>query len=155
MTEEAEKPATDAAGTADAGPAWMNDDAKPAAGGPSWMDDAPQSARSPSPKRMGARGKGGSWQTFVFFGGIILAVAAAGTVGILVWGPEKEPKRSQHLASDPPPPTVLPSLPADSADTPAVADSAPPAAVESATPPAAAEPGPKPKGHGRNPHKRH
>lgn len=81
--------------------------------------------------------------SFVFFGLIIIAVTAAGVVGITIWGPEKEIKNRSHLASDPPTATELPSLPPDPSASAAPVESAAPA-VEPAPTETAPEP-PKPK----------
>ena len=93
--------------------------------------------------------------SFVFFGLIIVAVTAAGIVGVTIWGPEKEIKNRSHLASDPPAATELPSLPADPSASAAPADSAAPAEAtpaESAAAPAEGAPKPKRRG-GKKPPK--
>jgi hypothetical protein len=94
--------------TPDAGPAWMN-----------------EPARSPVHHRTGAHKRpGGGLTTALFFGIIVATVAAAGAAGIAIWGPDKSPTNRTRLATSPPAPTELPSLPED--PPPAVV--APPAA---------------------------
>lgn len=97
---------------------------------PSWMDAAP-----PQPQiRTGVqRDQNSGLYTIGFFALIVFAVAAAGVIGIVVWGPEKHSTNRSHLASEPPaasvtapleeaPPPVA-AAPVDSA--PAIASSVP------------------------------
>jgi hypothetical protein len=77
--------------------------------GPAWMNEP---ARSPVHHRTGAHKRPGSGlATALFFGIIIAAVALAGAAGIAIWGPDKAPTNRTRLATSPPPPTELPSLP--------------------------------------------
>jgi hypothetical protein len=79
---------------------------------PAWMMDAP--VVSQVTVRTGAapmRGNGAG--TVLFFGLIILVVGAAGAAGVFFWGPEKTITNRTHLATDPPAPQPLPSLPAE------------------------------------------
>jgi hypothetical protein len=99
---------------------------------PAWMET---STVSPHSTRTGASPmKGSGLGTLAFFALIGVAVAVAGIAGVVLWGPEKTIANRSHLASDPPPPQVLPGLPA-SAD-------APPAPAESASTTASAAPEP-------------
>lgn len=81
--------------------------------------------------------KNSGLQTIAFFGLITMVVGAAGFLGIAMWGPEKPIKNRTHLATEPPAPTPLPSLPADtpSVAPPVAGDTAP---AESSAPAAAA-----------------
>jgi len=109
--------------------------------------DAPVS--QPGTARTGvAAQKATGIPSFVFFGLIIVAVTAAGIVGITIWGPEKEIKNRSHLASDPPTPTELPSLPPDPSASVAPPESAAPAAEPAPTENAPEPPKPK-RGRGR------
>lgn len=99
---------------------------------PLWMD-VPQQP----PQRTGVvRSPYSTLSTIGFFLLITFAVAGAGLIGMALWGPDKTIKNRTALATDPPTPPELPSLPA-SADAPAspppVADSAS-AASSSSTP---------------------
>jgi hypothetical protein len=83
--------------------------------------------------------------TAVFFGLIIFAVAAAGIIGVVYWGPEKTIKNRTQFATNPPAPMELPSLPPTAADPPsaassssATAEGAPAASAEEAAAPASA-----------------
>ena len=96
---------------------------------PDWMMDAPQAA--PQVRTGAAPNRGVGMNTLLFFGLIVFVVAAAGFVGIAVWGPEKPIRNRTQLATNPPPPTTLPSL----------ADSASASPVENATPPPGAAEG--------------
>lgn len=89
---------------------------------PVWMEvsgSPPALRRGASPTRTSGT------SAIVFFGLITLAVGAAGFAGVALWGPEKPIKNRTQLASNPPPPITLPSLPA----------TASPAATEAATAP--------------------
>ena len=97
---------------------------------PLWMD-VPQTQQEPQVRRGATPAPRSGLGTLAFFGLIILAVGAAGAIGVAVWGPEKTTKGGSHLASNPPPPTTMPSLPEEA---PPVVESAAPAAVESAAP---------------------
>jgi hypothetical protein len=97
---------------------------------PGWMDvpaGPPQGRTGATP----TRGFGG--QTILFFALITVVVGAAGFLGIAVWGPDKEIKNRTQLATNPPPPTAMPSLaePAEPAEPPP----APSAVAASDTPP--------------------
>jgi hypothetical protein len=106
-----------ATATPDTGPAWMN-----------------EPVRSPVHHRTGAHKRPGSaLATALFFGAIVATVAAAGAVGMAIWGPDKAPTNRTRLASSPPAPTELPSLPED--PKPAAAES-PAADAPAETPPA-------------------
>lgn len=109
------------------------------------MEDAPVSQAGFT--RTGVASKKASGiPSIVFFGLIIVAVAVAGIVGISIWGPEKEVKSRSHLATDPPAPTELPSLPPDPSATPEPPAAAAP--VEAAPVESAAPEAPKPKRKG-------
>lgn len=100
---------------------------------PSWMDGtlAPSRVRTgvtPNP-RSGLHGA-------LFLFGLVALVGLAGLVGVSLWGPEKQVTSRNHFASDPPPATSLPSLPAE--------PSADPAASAPAAEPAPSEPSPEP-----------
>jgi len=112
--------------------------------GPAWMNEP---VRAPTLNRTGAHKRPGSGlSTALFFGAIVAVVAAAGGIGIALWGPDKAPTNRTRLATDPPAPTTLPSLPEERA--PAVADPPAEPAAPSEAPPvkkAAAKPKPKAK----------
>lgn len=111
---------------------------------PHWMEaTAPESRKRVRTGAASAPKKGGS--SLVFFGLITLAVGAAGILGITYFGPEKESRASSHLASNPPKPLELPSLPAeDVADAGPAVVAAPeppaPGASASSVPPASTKP---------------
>ena len=59
----------------------------------------------------------------MFFGGIIFVIALLGTGALAIWGPEKDVSSKQiKLATDPPPPDVLPSFPTDPTPPPVASD---------------------------------
>jgi hypothetical protein len=85
--------------------------------------------------RTGAKApKDSGLHTIAFFALITVVVGAAGLLGVAMWGPEKPIKNRSHLASAPPPPTLLPSLTTDAPSAvPPVAETAPPADSSSAS----------------------
>lgn len=114
---------------------------------PAWMDAPPAQPQV----RTGVASKGDSGlHTLGFFGLIIVIVGAAGFAGIAFWGPEKPLKSQNRLATDPPAPMTMPSLP-ESSDAPSPVVAAAP--VESAAAsPAPPDPGKKKKsGRGKKP----
>lgn len=115
----------------------------PAQAAPVWMDVTPAQPQA----RTGVTApKNSGLHTFGFFALIILVVGAAGFLGVAVWGPEKTVTSRARLATDPPPPMTLPSLPASadpgaaSAAASAPAPAAPAAPAESAAPDPNAKP---------------
>lgn len=97
----------------------------------------------------------------VFFGLIALAVTGAGVVGVSFFGPEKEVRGRSQLATNPPAPTVLPSLlpePSAEAAPPATpsglvpAEPASPSAAPVARPPPVKPKRRAPKGPGGKAH---
>jgi hypothetical protein len=91
---------------------------------------------TPSQARVGASPtRGSGLQTLLFFVIIIVAVGAAGMIGVVVWGPEKTSANRTHLASNPPAADPLPSFSAvASADPPPAASEIPAPADSSAAP---------------------
>ncbi len=85
----------------------MSQDGRAAQATPFWMDVTPA---QPQQARTGVTAKSSGWHTLFFFGLIIVAVGAAGFLGIAMWGPEKPIKSKTRLATDPPAPMTLPSL---------------------------------------------
>src|SRR4051794_32324324 len=71
---------------------------------PAWMEPAPVMPET----RRGHTSRSGM-NTLVFFGLITFVVAAAGIGGVVMWGPEKAMKNRTQFATNPPPPTELPS----------------------------------------------
>jgi hypothetical protein len=101
------------------------------ANGPAWMKDPPKVSQT-TVRTGAAPMRGSGMSTVLFFALIVLVVGAAGTAGVLLWGPDKVSTNRTHLATDPPPAEPLPSL---SAQTPAADPSAAPSAdVAQATP---------------------
>jgi hypothetical protein len=97
---------------------------------PLWMDTS--GVHEPSVTRRGvAPAPRAGLGTLLFFGLIVVAVGAAGLIGVSVWGPEKTITNRSHLASDPPPPPALPSLP-PAAESSVVASAEPAAAPNAA-----------------------
>ena len=86
---------------------------------PSWMLDGPSHSH-PTIRTGASPMRGNGLGTFGFFGAIVLVVGLAGTLGVLFWGPDKTPSSRTHLATNPPPPTPLPTL-AESAEAPPAA----------------------------------
>ncbi len=104
---------------------------------PLWMET---STTLPEPRRGAAPPPRSGLHTFLFFALIVFVVGAAGIGGVALWGPEKTIKNRTQFATNPPPPTPLPSLPAAASSAtalPVVAEVVPPA-VESARPAEAA-----------------
>lgn len=114
---------------------------------PLWMET---STVQPQARRGVSHAPRSGLHTLLFFGLIVFVVGAAGIGGIALWGPEKPIKNRTQFATNPPPPTPLPSLPpsaalaAPAAIPPVVAEAAP-APSESAHPAEAAPPGKKTK----------
>lgn len=96
---------------------------------PNWMD-APTAKPEVQRKGHSTAAARSGLHTLLFFGLIIFVVGAAGLGAMMLWGPEKTVKNRTQFATNPPPPTALPSLPA-SADA-------------HATPSAEAAPAPEP-----------
>lgn len=115
--------------------------------GPSWMEDAPVSQAGFTRTGVASKKPSGI-PSVVFFGLIIVVVAVAGIVGISIWGPEKEVKNRSHLATDPPAPTELPSLPPDPSATPEPSAAAAPVEAAPTETAPAPEPAAKPKRKG-------
>ena len=95
---------------------------------PVWMDVAPA---APEVRRGVAPMPRSGLSTLFFFALIVVAVGAAGIGGVAMWGPEKTIKNRTQFATNPPAPTVLPSLPSAEAapapDPPTAPEAAPPA----------------------------
>jgi hypothetical protein len=98
---------------------------------PLWMDVS--SAVQPQARKGATHTPRSGLHTMLFFAAITIVVGGVGMISISIWGPEKTSSGSSHLASNPPPPQVLPSLPA-SADVPTdpAAASAAPVSTEAA-----------------------
>jgi hypothetical protein len=85
--------------------------------------------------RVGATAaRGSGMNTLVFFGLIVFFVAAAGIVGVVLWGPDKTVASRQHLASEPAASASSQSSPEASASAASSADAPPPAATEAPAP---------------------
>ena len=108
---------------------------------PLWMET---STAHPEVRRGAAPPARSGLHTLLFFGLIVFVVGAAGIGGVALWGPEKPIKNRTQFATNPPPPTPLPSLPASAAPLAAAPVEAAPAPVE-ASQPAAEAPSPKKK----------
>jgi hypothetical protein len=104
------------------------------------MLDPPPRAQ-PSARTGATPTRGTGVGTILFFAVIILVVAAAGTVGVLLWGPDKVSTIRSHHASDPAAdatdPTLALSTPGMSPD-PSTAPASPSAVPDSNGAPAAA-----------------
>ncbi|MDF2692700.1 MAG: hypothetical protein K0S65_1083 [Labilithrix sp.] len=108
---------------------------------PLWME---VSTSRPEPRRGHAATSPRSMNTIVFFALIVVAVAAAGIGGVAVWGPEKTIKNRTQFATNPPSPTVLPSLPpAEASEPPPAEPTSASAAPAETTPPPVISAAPK------------
>ncbi len=124
-----------------AGPELVADE-RPRQNTPLWMET---STARPEVRRGASPPPRSGLHTLLFFGLIVVVVGAAGIGGVALWGPEKTIKNRTQIATNPPPPTPLPSLPASAAPLTAPApppseESAAAAAVESSRPAEAAPP---------------
>jgi len=100
---------------------------------PLWMETT---ATQPEVRRGAAPPPRSGLHTLLFFGLIVFVVGAAGIGGVALWGPEKPIKNRTQFATNPPPPTALPSLP-QAASSPAIASAV--ASVAEAAPAATAD----------------
>jgi hypothetical protein len=114
---------------------------------PMWMDVT----GSQPPARTGVVAKGSGLQTILFFALITIVVGAAGLFGVTMWGPDKTITNRSQFATNPPPPTQMPSLPVSAEPAPPAVEAAPApsdsAGVAAALPTKKAKRAPVPRKH--------